>query len=133
MEGGLRGDPWHLYVCLVCTCFGTPICYTVSVRKSGLRKDMAVITGSKSVSQVVLIIHPSSSLHLPHLLKHSLCALRTKRGVSMLKTKLQCHLYICLLLCSILLDPYSTLFIALKVENNTKKNLLACFFSDQFL
>lgn len=47
---------WHMCVCLVRTCFGTPACFTASVRKSDLRKAMTIIAHSKSVSQVVLIM-----------------------------------------------------------------------------
>lgn len=54
MEGGLA--ICGICVCLVHTCFRTPMRSTASVRKSSLRKDMAIIARSKSVSQVVLII-----------------------------------------------------------------------------
>lgn len=43
-------------VCLVHICFKTPMCFMVSVRKSRLRKDIAIIAQTKSVSQVLLII-----------------------------------------------------------------------------
>lgn len=43
-------------VCLVHTCFKTPMCFMASVRKSSLRKDIAIIAQTNSVSQVLLII-----------------------------------------------------------------------------
>lgn len=55
VEGGL-------VICGMCVCvfgahmFQDPHASHMSVRKSSLRKDMAIIARSKSVSQVVLII-----------------------------------------------------------------------------
>lgn len=44
-------------MCGMCGCvFGAHMCFTASVRKSSLRKDIDIIAQTKSVSQVLLII-----------------------------------------------------------------------------